>query len=189
MINIIHRLGRFGKLQYLLIGFLLTASCAREHSGNKDTEIDNETNRDNTFAIEATYSNLAEIKMGELAKSKASSEAVIQFADMMVKEHTAALQQLREISEKQGINIPDTLQSEHRLMQDQVAAYEGQAFDSAYMHQQIKAHEKAQTLFRNVLTGNGDPIYADYAKTTLNHINSHLERAKEIVGSNWTCYI
>src|SRR5690606_38357841 len=100
---------------------------------------------------------------------------------MMVTEHTAALQRLRSISDEQGIKIPDTLPVQHRRVQDEVSALEGEAFDSAYMHQQIQAHEKTQELFRSASTGDGGGSYADYAKSTLKHINAHLARAKEIV--------
>jgi|GEM_PF-924990 len=176
------KLARLGKYRYLLVALLLTASCSREHSGNKDTEIDDDNRHDQTFAVEASYSNLAEIKMGELAQSKAVSEEVVQFAERMVTEHTAALQRLRSISNEQGIKIPDTLPAQHRRVQDEVSALEGEAFDSAYMHQQIQAHEKAQELFRSASTGDGGGgSYADYAKSTLEHINAHLARAKEIV--------
>jgi putative membrane protein len=182
MMNLqIQRPDRNSKYRYLLIVFFLTASCAGEHTGGKDTEIDEESRQDKTFAVEATYSNLAEIEMGRLAQSKAVSEDVIQFAETMVKEHTAALQELRSISDEQGIEIPDTLSMQHKRIQDELAAYEGEAFDSAYMHQQIQAHQQAERLFQRETDIDSHPGYATYAKTTLEHVQSHLARAREIV--------
>ncbi len=164
----------------------MAVACDGGNTGNKDSEIDDDMEEEKTFAVEASYSNLAEIKMGELAQSKAASETVAQFAGTMVKEHTTALRELRAISEEQDIAIPDTLKMEHKRIQDEISALEGEAFDSAYMHQQVQAHQQAQQLFQNGINEDANPSFLNYARTTLEHINAHLVRAEEIVGAENT---
>ncbi|WP_439488006.1 DUF4142 domain-containing protein [Algoriphagus sp.] len=174
---------RFSGFYYLLIVLFLSAACDRGNTGNKDSQIDDDLDQERTFALEAAYSNLAEIKMGELARSKAESESVVQFAEMMVKEHQTALDKLRSISKEEGIDLPDTMKTEHKRIQDEISALQGSAFDNAYMQEQVKAHEKAQALFQSAINEDAHPSFMHYARTTLEHVNSHLDRAKGITGA------
>ncbi len=172
--------GRLNKFCFLLIVLFLSVACDSGNTGNKDSQMDDDLVEERAFAIEATYSNLAEIRMGELARSKTKSESVLQFAEMVVKEHSTALDKLKAISKEEGFDLPDTLKTNQKRIQGEISALQGSAFDSAYMLEQIKAHEQAQTLFQSVIDEDAHPSFIDYAKTTLEHVNAHLSRAEEI---------
>ena len=140
--------GKYGTFFYVLILFLLTASCDRGNTGNIDTQIEEDNEQDKVFAVEASYSNLAEIKMGELAKTRAVNGFVVKFAEMMVTEHTKALNELREIADERGIDIPDTLKLQHRRLQEKLADLKEMAFDSVYMNEQSKLISRHNSYFR-----------------------------------------
>src|SRR2546429_6982149 len=61
--------------------------------------------KDYKFARDAYHANDLELRLGELAKQKGSIEAVKQFGDQMVKDHTKANEELKQIVEKKGATI------------------------------------------------------------------------------------
>jgi putative membrane protein len=54
---------------------------------------------DTSFAMKAAQANFAEVELGKLAQQKASSDDVKKFAQMMVDDHTKALDDLKSAAE------------------------------------------------------------------------------------------
>jgi len=173
----------FGSNRYhfgLLFGIIilsLAASCNETKRGEQDYTGEEE---DKNFAVDATYSNLAEIRMGEMAQTKAGSESVKQFGETMVREHTTALEQLQKIADEQGIDLPDTVKKQDKQIEEEISGLAGSAFDSAYMLHQVEAHQKAQQLFERGANNDRNPSLKNYATSTLEHINMHLKMANEV---------
>lgn len=169
---------------------LMTATILAYSACNNDDDEPNNpvSEQDKTFALNATYSHLAEIEMGQLAVSKATDESVQDFAEMMVTDHTNAQNQLANLAESLDIDLPDTLKTEHQMIHAQLTELEGAAFDSAYISSQVVAHQQAQQIFQTQTDQGLNPQLKDYAANTLTHILMHLERAielkEEVVPSN-----
>ena len=180
---IMHTLSQ--RLFKILYGFLILFACMScdndDDDGNTGPDV---TAQDREFAVAASYSNLAEVSMGELAQSKAVSDEVVDFGEMMDTEHTMAWNELREIADDLDIVIPDTVKAEDRQKAEALSAMDGAMFDSAYIAGQIMAHEKAQELFEGEINDGNHPDLKAYASSTLEHINAHLERAIEIRAEN-----
>jgi len=169
--------GHHFRLLFVIIFLSLAAACNETKRGEQDFVGEEE---DKNFAVDATYSNLAEIRMGEMAQTKAVSESVKQFGETMVREHSTALEQLRKIADEQGIDLPDTVKKQDKQIEEEISGLEGAAFDSAYMLHQVEAHQKAQQLFERGANNDRNPDLKDYAISTLEHINMHLKMAKEV---------
>jgi putative membrane protein len=138
------------------------------------------SDQDRLFARDASYSNLAEIQMGELAASKGILESVREFGGDMVTEHTAAQTQLIDLASSLSIAIPDTLSAEHQEQYDVLENLEGEEFDRAYLALQVVAHQEAQLIFESeVDTGTNEQLQ-EYAYNTLQNIVMHLERAENL---------
>ncbi len=169
------------KLHYLLIVIFCLGAVACNNDDDNGNPIDDEiSDQDRNFAMNATFSNLAEIEMGELAASKGNLEAVRAFGEMMVTEHTTAQNRLETITDSLDITIPDTLKTEHRIMHEQLSALSGEAFDSAYIMSQVIAHEQAEQIFATQDDDGENDALEDYAEENLPHIRMHLQRAREI---------
>ena len=164
--------------RYLLLAAIILAFSACDNENDEPNNPVSE--QDRNFAIDATYSNLAEIVLGQLAVSDAMDEAVRGFGTMMVTEHTTAQDQLSNIAASFDIDIPDTLNHEHRALHTQLSALEGAAFDDAYISSQITAHQEAQQLFQTQIDQGLNPRLKEYASNILPHIMMHLERAMEL---------
>ena len=66
------------------------------------------------FAEQAMMANKAEVKLGELAGQRAQSASVKEFAQMMVRDHTKGLNDLKEAVKGQGIEEPSQLDAKHQ---------------------------------------------------------------------------
>jgi putative membrane protein len=63
------------------------------------------TSPDQDFVTKAAQGNSAEVALGQIVVGKTKNPAVKQFAQMMVKDHTAALNELQELA--QCYSAPD----------------------------------------------------------------------------------
>jgi putative membrane protein len=166
---------------YLLLTFMVVGFYACD---DDDEVIDDGlavvSEQDEDFAMNASYSNRAEIELGELASTKATNESVRAFAEMMVEHHTMAQNQLKEIASDLNIAIPDTLDAAHQTLQAQLSDMSGYQFDSAYIRSQVMDHELAQQLMETEMEEGENDSLVSYATQTLPIINQHLEEALEI---------
>src|SRR5262249_38236922 len=99
--------------------------------------------------------NLSEIDSADLAKQKASSAEVRIFASQMLNEHTAMLQESRQLA--QQINVDDsqmpalasTVGKRHQDMMEELRSLSGANFDQAYLKYQIQMHKQAINLVQH----------------------------------------
>ena len=100
------------------------------------------------FVQKATVANMAEIQLGQLAVKQAQDPQVKQFAQMMVDEHTKALEQLRSAASSQGLQVASELDSKHQKLNDKLSKLQGSEFDRAYMDAMVDAHKDAEKLLK-----------------------------------------
>jgi putative membrane protein len=60
------------------------------------------------FVEDASAKGVAEVEAGKLAQEKGSASDVKSFADMMVKDHTAANSKLKMIADKKNLEVSDS---------------------------------------------------------------------------------
>jgi putative membrane protein len=139
--------------------------------------------RDKQFMEDAAHAGYAEVEMGKLAVSKATSDAVKQFAQHMIDDHTKANDELKQIAEQKRIKLPSALDAAHRRVMTDLKAASGESFDRRYIAEAgIKDHQKAQKLFESAEKNANDADVKAYAAKTLPDINKHLEMARDIGG-------
>lgn len=135
---------------------------------------------DKKFAQKAAIGGLEEVELGKLAVQKASSDAVKQFGQRMIDDHTKANDQLKQVAEKEGINLPQSLDSKHQSKVDKLSKLSGPEFDKAYMKNMVKDHEKDVSEFKNEAQNGSDPNIKQFASTTLPTLEQHLAAAKDL---------
>ena len=135
---------------------------------------------DKKFANEAAIGGMTEVELGKLAVQKASSDAVKQFGQRMIDDHTKANDQLKEIASKEGIDLPQSLDSKQQSHVDKLAKLSGPAFDKAYMKDMVKDHEKDVNEFKNEAQNGADPNIKQFASSTLPTLEQHLSAAKDL---------
>src|SRR6266498_115932 len=92
-----------------LMGSATLLQAADADEGTTKEEHGQLSRKDFKFARDAAEGGLLEIKVSELAKQKATSPAVQQFADQMIQDHTKANNELKQLAMQKGATIPDKL--------------------------------------------------------------------------------
>ena len=67
------------------------------------------TSSDQDFVTKAAQGNSAEVELGKIVAAKSKNPNVKQFAQMMVKDHTTALNELQELAQTKNLNFNDDL--------------------------------------------------------------------------------
>jgi putative membrane protein len=137
---------------------------------------------DATFINLAGQSGIAEVRFGQLAQTKASSDAVRQFAAKMVTDHTAANQQLVALAQAKEMTPPDSMDMTHEQLYKQLQGMSGPAFDQAYMKSQVQDHQDAVQTFENEVATGSDAEVRNFAQQTLPTLQQHLEMARGLAG-------
>jgi len=159
----------------LFASAIITTSC--EHDDDNDKL---PSNADKSFAINAAYANRDEIDFAQLALTKSQNDAVMNFAQTMIADHTTALASLDSLGSRYSITLPTTIDSIHAAMKTQLTALTGYSFDTAYMNGQINDHINAITLFQNEVNSGNNPDIRNYATNNLPHLQMHKQAADSV---------
>jgi putative membrane protein len=135
---------------------------------------------DKKFVTDAALGGMAEVELGKLATQKASSDAVKQFGQKMVDDHSKANDQLKEIASKENISIPDSLDSKHQSRIEKLSKLSGPDFDKAYVKDQVKDHKKDVSEFKSEAESGSNPNIKQFASTTLPTLQQHLSMAQDL---------
>ena len=131
------------------------------------------------FTSKAADASLTEIRLGELASQKSSNKSVKDFAQMMINDHTAANDELKEFAAKKALSIPVECKNCDDTYKD-LNALASKEFDVQYVDKMIADHEAAITLFTNESTKGTEPELKEWATDKLPVLEHHLYMAKEL---------
>ena len=132
-----------------------------------------------TFVNTAAESGTAEVALSKLALKNSTNPQILDFAKMMVTDHTAAGNELKTIAAGQKITATDSLDTPHQLLVDSLGKLKGANFDKHYIQVMAIDHEKAVKLFRAASTTT-DKKLADFAQKTLPKLEGHLKQANAL---------
>ena len=89
----------------------------------------------------------AEVRLAELAQTKAASEKVREFADTIVKDHTAANTELKAIADEMKVLLPNTPDKEVEAKYKTLSEMNGEKFDIAFLKEMATGHGDDLTLY------------------------------------------
>ncbi|HEY0408153.1 MAG TPA: DUF4142 domain-containing protein [Pyrinomonadaceae bacterium] len=135
---------------------------------------------DQKFAMEAAMGSMAEVELGRLAAQRGSSDAVKQFGQRMVNDHSQANSELMQLASTKGITLPTALDAKHQSQMAKMSQLSGAAFDRAYSKEMVKDHEKDVSLFQKQSMRGGDSDLKSFAAKTLPTLQEHLQMARAL---------
>ncbi len=135
---------------------------------------------DNKFLKDAAIGGMIEVEVGKLALQRASSDAVKQFAQKMVDDHTKANEELKQVASKANINVPEGLDSKHQSRVDKLSKFSGTEFDRAYIKDQLKDHQQDVKEFQNEAENGNQEEVKKFASKILPTLQEHLSMAKDL---------
>jgi putative membrane protein len=131
--------------------------------------------------------NTGEIEQGELASETAQDAAVVTFAETMVTDHTAALDDGEALATDANIEptesaLSASLEAESDAIIATLESTPEEGFDLAYMQAQVMVHQKVLDLLNDELIPQAeDPDLSTYLEDVKAHVEEHLESAQGIV--------
>lgn len=138
------------------------------------------TSSDQDFVTKAAQGNSAEVELGKIVVAKSKNPSVKQFAQMMVKDHTAALNELQELAQTKNLNFSDDLPGDAKELQTKLSGDSGKQLDKDYMDNMVEDHQKDVQEFTDQSQNAKDPEVKQWASKTLPTLQKHLEKAQQI---------
>lgn len=156
------------------------AVLAHQENTPKTTQRANTRLTDEVFVRDAAEGSMAEVKLGQLAEEKAQAPEVKNFAKRMVEEHSKALEEIKQLGSKEGINMPTDISHKDAETYNRLSKLSGPEFDRAYSQEMVKDHQKDIAEFKKGETSAQKPDVKEFAQKTLPTLQSHLELAQHM---------
>jgi len=138
------------------------------------------SNADRQFAMDVAMDGMTEVQLGRLATQRGASDAVKQFGQRMVDDHTKANNDLMQWATTSGLTLPTALDAKHQAMVTKMSGLSGAAFDKEYAKSMVRDHMKAVAMFQKEADKGGDSGLKSFAATTLPTLQEHLTMARAL---------
>lgn len=113
--------------------------------------------KDKAFVMEAAQGGLAEIKLGQLAVQKGSSDQVHMIGQKMVDDHTQLNNDMKPIADSMGVTVPTDVSAKDQAEYDKLNGMSGKDFDKEYLSYMVTDHHKDLRDFRKEAATAKDP--------------------------------
>lgn len=150
---------------------------AEKTSGEATAPVSEE---DSKFAVMAASGGMMEVQLGELAQQKASSQRVKDFGAMMVRDHTKANDELKNLAGMKNITVPPAPGEDHMDQITNLSKKSGREFDREYMKMMVDDHQEDIDEFEKCSNNSKDADLKAFAAKTLPVLRTHLDSAKAI---------
>ncbi len=159
-------------------GYQDTTATSTNTTNQQSGQMDNNVTE---FLTEAASGGMMEVELGRIAQEKATNQQVKDFAAMMIKDHSAANEQLMSIAQGKNIQLPTTLTEEH---QEHVTKFRdmasGNDFDKEYVDMMVEDHEEDINKFEDAREDVQDQEIKQWVDNTLPTLRQHKERIDQI---------
>jgi putative membrane protein len=155
-------------------------STGAQQPAPKTSQSSSRASGDSAFAMKAAQANMAEVELGKLALQKTTSDDVKKFAQMMVDDHSKALDELKGVAGTKSITLPTAIDAEHKKLSDRLSKLSGAAFDREYMQAMVDGHRKVAADFRKESQSGADADLKSWAGKTLPTVEGHLKQAETV---------
>ncbi|MEH2205298.1 MAG: DUF4142 domain-containing protein [Nostoc sp.] len=141
----------------------------------------NLSSADKQFMTEAAQGGLAEVQLGQLASERGTSDAVKQYGQRMVQDHTLVNNQLKQLATQKGVTLPTTLDSKNKQVQQSLSRLPRARFDRQYLNHMLQDHEKDVSAFQTEAEQGQDSDVKTFAGQTLPILQDHLQEVRSLV--------
>jgi putative membrane protein len=167
---------------------VMAMSAAPAFARGKKQSVTTKQISDQEFVTDAARGNMAEVELGKLAETRATSDQVKIFAKRMVDDHQKALDNLKTVATSEKISLATSLDPKDQALKNRLEKLSGHAFDRAYVTAMIRDHRHDVAAFRaESKTGKAADV-KQYASSTLPTLEEHLKLARStdrsIVGTS-----
>ena len=135
---------------------------------------------DSSFLKDAAQGGMMEVKLGELAQTNASSQAVKDFGRKMVNDHGHMGEDVKGVAARENVSLPSDISMMEKVTYDRLSRKMGADFDKAYIEDMVKDHKSDLAAFEKEVNSGSDPEAKAVAEKALPIIREHLRMAQQI---------
>jgi len=154
-----------------------------ENASGEQTGMANMAAQDRNFLMDAVMGGMLEVELGRLATQQGASDAVKQFGQRMVDDHSKANQELMNLAQGKGITVPTTMDEKHHKDMTKLSSLSGADFDREYVKMMVSDHRKDVSEFEKESTRGTDADLREFASKTLPTLQEHLKLAEALPGA------
>jgi putative membrane protein len=161
----------------LTLGTALALSSAFAAEKEKS---DKPTAAETAFIMKAADAGMTEVELGKVAEKNGQKADVKSFGGHMVKDHSAANDNLKSVAAKMNATLPDKVSAKHQATIDKMSKMSGAEFDTAYVNAMVEDHEKVAAEFEKARGEVKNEDLKKFIDDTLPVVKEHLKMAKEM---------
>lgn len=165
---------------YSLIALVAIATSCKDDDDNNNNMVEG---KNKTTVQEITYSNNAEVELGQLAGTKADASTVKSFGLQMVQDHQKAQNDLDTIANKRNFSKVTGLKQDAQDLKARLNGLSGHSFDTAYINSQRMMHMKTRDMLIAFADTSNDTGLKNYINRTLPVVLIHLHVADSIANT------
>ena len=136
---------------------------------------------DRKFIEKAAEAGMFEVQAGQLAVSKANDGQVKSFASTLVDQHSAANNELTQLANAKGVELPAAPRHSMRKDIEKLGRKNGAEFDREFVREVgVKSHQKAIKDFKNASRDVKDADLKAWVDKTLPALQEHLAMAEKL---------
>lgn len=138
---------------------------------------------DMSFYKSLAEGGIAEVRDGKLAQERSKDPKIQDFGAMMVKDHSAANQDLMALAQSKGIKLPGGPGMGADAKKAELDVLTGEAFDKSYVKSQVKGHRETLELLQKEISSGQDPQAKAFAQKILPTVQAHQKQIDGIATS------
>lgn len=137
------------------------------------------TSMEKMFLVNAAGSGMYEIEVAKVAGAKARQPAVKAYADMLVRDHTASLAELKQLASREGVTLPGDMPQDKRAKIQRLS--KEKEFDRQFLKQVgLEDHRIDIALFESASHNAKDADIKAFATQTLPSLREHRAQAEKL---------
>lgn len=140
------------------------------------------TQADTAFIREVRAGNLLETLLGNLATKRSSNQAVKQFGQQMVTDHSRMSTQWASLGSRSGLPTTTALDATQQQLVNRLSALSGAEFDREYMSTMVQQHQNDIATYQRLGPSAQSPAVRQLAANDLTTLEQHLTTAQQVAG-------
>jgi putative membrane protein len=139
---------------------------------------------DREFLLKATQGARYEIESSKLAARKAANPEVKRYADMLVRQHTSAMEELKAMGVSKPLRLPLNMSDGQKAQFAALQKLDAAEFDAKYLQLVgVEEHRLDIDMFQKQIEEGRDPEVKAFATKMLPTLKTHLATAEKLGGT------
>lgn len=168
-----------GYLPGMMILLTITSCVDNKRARNFNDLIDDSTS---AFVKQGLEIGQTEIRASKIAQNISKNARVVNFAQMMITDHTGINDDLQKIAIADKIAAGDSVSAAHQAAITSMNNNNGVKFDKAYMQLMISGNQEAVKIFNTAKSDRNEDVKG-FARRALPVLMMHLDSATAIAAS------